>query len=603
MKSYKDWKLGSKILSGFLIVVVIAGIIGGVGIFSLLRVNSSYNVAYTDSVEALENTEIISAGFQRIRMNLYGFVLAESSADKEYYLSRIDDFKIEIDTAIANYRQMLAGYKAEEVVQEITMIDQVQENLINFGAVRNELIEGPGADPARQTEAYEWLKDGGQLRQLALLVDNSLEDLIRYNTNYAQDQIASNGALATASAIIIIVCVAIGIILAILIALYISRGISNKVAILVQASNRLALGDVNVNVDSDTKDEIGVLMDSFAMMIENTREQARLAERIAGGDLTVDVKIRSEFDLLGQKLHELVENNNEIMTNIVAASDQVLAGSDQVAAGAQALSQGATEQASSVEELTATITDVAQQLQKNALSALEARNLSEEAGQEVVSSNQQMQKLMAAMQEINQTSQEIGKIIKTIEDIAFQTNILALNAAVEAARAGSAGKGFAVVADEVRNLAAKSAEAANNTTDLIRSTLNAIETGSKLSDVTAESLSNVAQKAATVDTRVAEIAQALERESAAIEQIATGVNQISAVVQTNSATSEESAAASEQLAGQAALLKDQISRFRLKNGNQNSWLKDSGLAKAVPTREQQTSQEEIVLTGGSFGKY
>lgn len=235
-----------------------------------------------------------------------------------------------------------------------------------------------------------------------------------------------------------------------------------------------------------------------------------------------------------------------------------------MAAGAQALSQGATEQAASVEELTATIVEVSDDLKNSAAGAHHARQLSEEAGQDVAANNSQMQSLMAAMKEISQTSHEIGKIIKTIDDIAFQTNILALNAAVEAARAGASGKGFAVVADEVRNLAGKSAEAAKNTTALIESTLSAIETGRTLTNGTADSLDRVVEKTHRVDEQVRQIAEDMEREAYAVQQIAAGVDQISAVVQTNSATAEESAAASEELAGQASLLKEQIGRFQLK---------------------------------------
>lgn len=235
---------------------------------------------------------------------------------------------------------------------------------------------------------------------------------------------------------------------------------------------------------------------------------------------------------------------------------------------AQTLSQGAAEQASSVEELTSTITEISERIKNNADNAQQASRLSEESGEEVGESNQQMQLLMKAMEEITDTSQEIGKIIRSIDDIAFQTNILALNAAVEAARAGEAGKGFSVVADEVRNLAGKSAEAAKNTTALIESTVDAIEKGRLLADKAAGSLLTVVETSRSVDERIRQIAKASDEESYAVTQIAAGLEQISSVVQTNSATSEESAAASEELSGQAQMLKSLVNRFKLRDAGE-----------------------------------
>jgi methyl-accepting chemotaxis protein len=564
MKQYYDWKIGTRILVGFLIVVVMSGIIGLFGVLGIRMVDNSYKIAYTDSTAALQYSEGISSSFQRIRMNLFAYVLAETTQDKDFFNQRMGNFKQVIDENIAAYRNMLSSYKAEEVEQEIARIDAIQTALINFGAKREELVQGIGMYPSRRSEAFEQLKDGGELRALALVVDDSITALIDYNIDYAADQIALNGRQTNISSISMIAVLGVGIVLAIILALFISRGISKKIAILVEASDNLALGDVNVHVEADSKDEIGLLMESFSKMIENTRRQAMVAEKLASGDMTVEVDVRSQQDLLGQKLRELVQKNNEVLLNIATASDQVSAGSDQVSAGAQALSQGATEQASSVEELTSTIMEVSGDLKNSAANAQEAKRLSDEAEREVVRSNRQMQDLMVAMEEITQTSQEIGKIIKTIDDIAFQTNILALNAAVEAARAGSAGQGFAVVADEVRNLAGKSAEAAKTTTDLIESTLSAIKKGRGLTEEAAHSLSQVAEKTKTVDGKMQEIAEDIERESYAVAQIATGIDQVSAVVQTNSATAEESAAASEELAGQATLLREQISKYKLK---------------------------------------
>jgi methyl-accepting chemotaxis protein len=345
--------------------------------------------------------------------------------------------------------------------------------------------------------------------------------------------------------------------------IFISKLISRPIKKLVDASNQIALGDTEVNVIAETKDEIGDLMSAFGRMIENIRDQVLVVEKIADGDMTIDVIVHSDKDLLGQKLHEMVVKNNEVLSNIKVASDQVAAGAQQISDTSMSLSQGATEQASSVEELSASIIEISEQVKLTAGNAQSASVQSMQTGEKVEDGNRQLRGLIEAIENISIKSTEIEKIIKTIDDIAFQTNILALNAAVEAARAGAAGKGFAVVADEVRNLAGKAAEAANNTTQLIEETIQAVGKGTSLAGNTAKAMEEVVQNTAKVAELVDGIADASNAQASAISQITTGIEQISTVVQSNSATSEESAATAEELSGQAQMLNHQISKFRL----------------------------------------
>lgn len=380
-----------------------------------------------------------------------------------------------------------------------------------------------------------------------------------------------NMQIANTASMTMIIVIVIGVIVAVILGLFISRIISRPVGKMVDAADRLALGDVDVTVEAESKDEIGRLTQSFGKMIENIREQAHVVEKIAAGDLTVQSKIKSDKDLLGKKLNELIETNNEVLGNINAAAVQVAAGAKQISDSSMQLSQGTTEQASSIEELTASLEEVSTQTKQNAQKANHANELAETAKNNAVQGNKHMADMLSAIEEINNSSSNISRIIKVIDEIAFQTNILALNAAVEAARAGQHGKGFAVVAEEVRNLAARSANAAKETTELIEGSIRRTENGTKIANETAEALNKIVGDVAKAASLVGDIAVASNEQAAAIAQINQGIIQVSEVVQTNSATSEESAASSEELSGQADFLKESISKYKLKNENRTSY--------------------------------
>ena len=338
------------------------------------------------------------------------------------------------------------------------------------------------------------------------------------------------------------------------------------------AANKMAEGDFDIEITYESRDERGKLAESMRKMSKNINliieDTVSTLNKISSGNFNIEPKLEyvGVFSNIEKSLNQITYDLSETMFQIYAASEEVETSSEQVASGAQMLSQGTTEQAGAIEELTATIFEISNQIKETAQNANEANKISISAGQEVELGNEKMKEMVNAMEEISFTSKEIGRIIKTIDDIAFQTNILALNAAVEAARAGEAGKGFAVVADEVRNLAAKSAEAAKNTATLIENSIKAVDNGSVIVDNTAQSLHKIIEKSNQTIMLINEIAKASDGEADAIEQVTMGLEQISSVVQTNSATSEESAAASEELSGQAQLLKSLIDKFELKKG-------------------------------------
>ncbi|MEF9997638.1 MAG: methyl-accepting chemotaxis protein [Lachnospiraceae bacterium] len=377
---------------------------------------------------------------------------------------------------------------------------------------------------------------------------------------------------ATYSAIYICIAISIGFLIAAIVLMVIfTTRMTKPIKEMEQVIKEVAQGNYNVEITQSSNDEIGSMGKSVTEMVASSKgiieDMARGLNEMAEGnfDIAPNVEYIGVFKQVENSMVKIIVSLSETLANIRISSDQVATGADQVSAGAQELSQGATEQASSIEELSATITEMSSKIKENSSQANEASELSQEAGGEVVNSNAKMQDMTEAMEEIAHKSEEISKIIKTIDDIAFQTNILALNAAIEAARAGKAGKGFAVVADEVRNLAQKSADAAKNTTELISGTSIAVARGVDIVEDTAKSLHIVAEKAGRVNEMILEIAQSSVEQADGATQIATGVEQVSSVVQTNSATAEESAAASEELSGQAQLFKDLIAKFKLKD--------------------------------------
>lgn len=375
--------------------------------------------------------------------------------------------------------------------------------------------------------------------------------------------------------LVILALIAI-IILSILIAFIIRKTILKPIWKIDYVARRIADGALNESIDYQSEDEFGELTINFNKTVSRLRdyvkyidEISKVLNQLANGNLnfTLTYDYAGEFSKVRQALEHISTSLNGTMQEIDQASNQVTSGADHLSAGAQALAQGVTEQASSVEELAATVEEISNHIHQNADNALNARSETVKAGSNITESNKKMQDMMVAMEEISKKSQEIGHIIKTIEDIAFQTNILALNAAVEAARAGAAGKGFAVVADEVRNLAGKSAEAAKNTTTLIVESVHSIENGTEIARDAANSMLAVVTGAEQVASFVEEIAKASSEQASAVEQVRQGIDQITSVVQTNSATAEESAAASEQLSSQAQILQRLVSKFELRENS------------------------------------
>lgn len=383
------------------------------------------------------------------------------------------------------------------------------------------------------------------------------------------------------------------------VSILIPRQIRLNITNLKKITDELARGNMDVEIKKLYNDEFGELVDAYAVMAENIRNQAKMAEAVAAGDLTVEVEPASETDTMGNALKLLVEKNAYAIGNVNDGAYQVMTSAAQVASASEALAQGSTEQASAIEQITSSISEIAEKTKENASQANKAAGLVETAISDVNKGNEEMHEMVAAMEDINKSSESISKIIKVIDDIAFQTNILALNAAVEAARAGDAGKGFAVVAEEVRNLAAKSAAAAAETAEMIEDSIAKVEVGSKLADETAKALETISSAVKQSEELINNIAVSSNYQATAVAQINQAIGQVSQVVQTNSATSEECAAASEELSNQAMRMRDLLSVYHLNNSTEYAHT-NSEPAERVLTGAM---EEPVISLGEGFGKY
>ena len=368
----------------------------------------------------------------------------------------------------------------------------------------------------------------------------------------------------------------------------------------------IAQGNLDVSVAGDFKGDFALIKDALNSTTESLRryidEITDILNSIANGDMTVSVtsEFKGSFVALKESLNQSIESFNSVLSDIDTAATQVASGTRQVSDGSQTISQGATEQASEIDQLTATITQISAQTTQNAQNADSANELVKAAKNDAASGNSQMEEMQQAMEKIKNSSESISKIIKVIDDIAFQTNILALNAAVEAARAGVHGKGFAVVAEEVRNLAGRSAQAAKETTEMIENSISIVGSGTKIADKTAGALSNIVSGVEKAAELVAQIAVASNEQVTGIAQINNSIDQMMRVVQTNSATSEETAAASEELSSQAEMLRGMVNNFNLRSKSEDL-IDKAREVKAIPAAKK--GKSTIELGDNDFGKY
>ncbi len=556
MKNLKIWK---KLLLTFMIIIIMFCATVVLAITGLRQNADKYSEFYNVGYQVTNRVMSMRRGLQMIVKDIAFTMIETDEAKNAEYLA---DMEKELNLMNENATWLHSNFNGDAA-----LLKEFETNIANAIAVQEEILELAKTDmPAAEIKLLD---------EYQPLVERAVNSLI--NISAVVESEAESDYLSTVSMQRQLIFEELGIaggtlIITIILSIYLTRAITRPIRQLEKAAGQIVEGDFDIEVTYQSKDELGSLANVFKNMTsileEVIADASRLLQEMSDGNF--DVRTQAEARYVGKlqglllAIRKLNRDLSSTMGQINTSADQVASGSGQVSSGAQALAQGATEQAAAVEELAATIAGISQQVKDTAENARSARNQTSMAGDVVEECNRQMHDMMAAMEEITRTSDEIGKIIKTIEDISFQTNILALNAAVEAARAGEAGKGFAVVAEEVRSLANKSSVASNDTAALIEGSLEAVARGKDLAGATAESLSKVVEEVRVAAATVDKIADAAEEQAGAVEQVTVGVDQISSVVQTNSATSEESAAASAELSHQAEILKDLVARFRLR---------------------------------------
>ena len=556
----KNLKISQKLIVSFGTILVLSVALVILSITALRSIGDKSHQMYEGPFVAATEGMSVAEKMYNVWGSLNAALVEEDLAK---YADRINESATEVVAGL-NKLQEISGTAGGSVQK---LLDDSGDAQALIGEILG-LMEAGNWEEAREllTGDFSEIFDQSSAAAEAIYreANVSAEDMSK-----SVNRTTNNASLFLLALLIVAVLIAVGI-MAVLI-----KGLTRPIYELEKTAQAISNGNIQSHVTYESRDELGTLADSFRKTSEVLsaviQDISYLMNEMAKGNL--DIRTRAENYYVGDFqaiLGSIREMNKYLSTTLLRindASDQVASGSDQVSSGAQGLSQGATEQASAVEQLAASINDISSQVKQTSENAKKASEQVENAGADLQISNQKMEEMIAAMSEISDRSGEIGKIIKTIEDIAFQTNILALNAAVEAARAGSAGKGFAVVANEVKELAAKSAEAAKNATEMVGNTSTIIQTGVELTANTADSLRAISKVSAQINTIADQLVTAVESQEGALASMEGRIEVISSAANRNLQNAAQTEQSSGMLADEAERLQSHVRRFRLKEGH------------------------------------
>lgn len=569
MMFFKNMKIGTKLMAFMVILEFLIGVIAYYGISVVKENDATYEAIMADDVMTSCNAYEMGMHFNDARVNMLLGLNAQDPAKVQMFTAAMEK---DLNNSEENLKKMQESAYTDATKAAVANVTN------NYNTFRQEIVAALKAKQAGQVQSQEaQTAASAKFAKLEGDIANQLEELadMGYSSAQSRDKAATEEMNSDVRNIILIALFLMAV--SSVTGFMFNQDVKKRLSQLGQSADRIAEGDLATEVVTSTGDELG--------------------------------DVAASFEIMRQRVHKVLLEINQ-------GADQVAAGAHNVSDASVALSQGASQQAASVEQLSASIAEIASQTASNAQNAEKANDLTVGTKEKAQLGNEEMQEMLSAMEEINASSANISKIIKVIDEIAFQTNILALNAAVEAARAGQHGKGFAVVAEEVRNLAARSAKAAKETTDMIEGSMEKVETGREIAHKTAEALNAIVGDVSSVADIVANIAKASNEQKLALEQINQGVQQVSQVVQANSSTSEEAATASQNLNQQADIMRANVGKFRLSNSGGNFYggngssaiqkpdLTSAGRQPAVVPAKPGVKPRTIALTDDEgFGKY
>ena len=553
MKKKKINSIRKQILSGYRHVILVMCLLVAVSLISLIQISRNYRVVSNNRDNQAATQSALAKHYEWLEM--YNESIVNGT-----------EFKGSLDYNTCLLGQWLSGVSDSDLSDTVirTALDETQEPHQKMHTLASEILELAAND---QTAAYKRFNE-----ELKPLTEKVIQGLDKISTQYKE--IANQASekmdrLIFIMIVLNIVCALVGFIVAIFYGTRSARQISRPITAVAEWSEKLSVGADEIDFDQQVlkgneDNEIGSMIQSFQRMVDSIHENVEVVKRLAQGDMTVFVNIRSQEDSLGRNLYHLVQSNDFMFARIIEIAMSVATASQNIANASQTLADTASKQVVAINELNSSTDETRELVRQNGVEVQHATDLSHSILQDMQDSNAKMGLLVESVDEINKSSQKIANVIKLIDDIAFQTNILALNAAVEAARAGEAGKGFAVVADEVRVLALKSADAANESKQLIEATMRATKDGSQTSSEAFETFQHVVDDLDSIIETVNRISDSSQKQEDAISRIHEQVEFINESITSNLSVNEEAAAASAEMREDARLLEEEMNQFNLR---------------------------------------